>query len=82
MIFSRGKKQSKINENPWPIYKIKLGVKNDLEIVKALRNVTNSVFRIDANCAWGTEETIEKTSKISEFFVVKLCYLALNICRQ
>lgn len=61
--------QSKINENPWPIYKIKLGVKNDLEIVKALRNVTNSVFRIDANCAWGTEETIEKSEVLKDLGV-------------
>ncbi|SEQ15542.1 L-alanine-DL-glutamate epimerase [Hyunsoonleella jejuensis] len=53
--------QSKIKENPWPIYKIKLGVEHDLEIVKALRSVTDSVFRIDANCAWETEETIKKS---------------------
>ena len=27
----------KINEIPWPVYKIKLGTNNDLEIIKALR---------------------------------------------
>lgn len=51
----------KVKQKPWPIYKIKLGVKNDLEIVKALRNVTDAVFIIDANCAWEVEEAIQKT---------------------
>ncbi len=51
----------KIIEQPWPIYKIKLGKPNDIAIVKALRKVTKSVFRIDANCAWSVEETLEKS---------------------
>ncbi|MGK4567647.1 enolase C-terminal domain-like protein [Flavobacterium sp. 3HN19-14] len=51
--------QQKIIEKPWPIYKIKLGTKDDLKIVEALRKTTTSIFRIDANCAWNAEETIE-----------------------
>lgn len=50
----------KINENPWPVYKIKLGTANDIEIVTQLRKHTNSVFRIDANAAWDQEEALEK----------------------
>lgn len=50
---------SKLKEMPWPIYKIKLGTENDLAIVKELRNYTDSVFRVDANCAWNVDETIE-----------------------
>jgi len=42
----------------WPIYKIKLGTKDDLAIVKALRQHTDAVFRIDANTAWTAEQTI------------------------
>lgn len=42
----------------WPIYKIKLGTPNDLEIVRELRRHTKSVFRIDANTAWSAEQTI------------------------
>ncbi|TBM98866.1 dipeptide epimerase [Hyunsoonleella flava] len=60
---------SKIRQNPWPIYKIKLGIDNDLEIIKALRAVTKSVFRIDANCAWGVEETIEKSKVLKDLGV-------------
>lgn len=49
---------SKIQEKAWPIYKIKLGTTNDVSIIKKLREHTNAVFRVDANCAWTAEETI------------------------
>jgi L-alanine-DL-glutamate epimerase-like enolase superfamily enzyme len=48
----------KLREFPWPIYKIKLGTPQDIEIVRALRDQTDAVFRIDANCAWTAEEAI------------------------
>ena len=59
----------KIDEKPWPIYKIKLWTSNDLEIVKALRHNTNSVFRIDANCAWTVDETLEKAEALKALHV-------------
>ena len=40
----------------WPIYKIKLGTANDLEIITALREHTKAIFRVDANCAWDPNE--------------------------
>ncbi|HAI41854.1 MAG TPA: dipeptide epimerase, partial [Maribacter sp.] len=49
---------AKMQEVPWPIYKIKLGTSDDVAIVRELREHTNAVFRIDANCAWTAEETI------------------------
>jgi L-alanine-DL-glutamate epimerase-like enolase superfamily enzyme len=49
---------SKMKEMPWPLYKIKLGTKEDVAIIKELRKHTNAVFRVDANGAWGIEETI------------------------
>jgi L-alanine-DL-glutamate epimerase-like enolase superfamily enzyme len=49
---------AKMKETPWPIYKIKLGTDDDVAIVKELRNYTDAVFRIDANCAWSAKETI------------------------
>ncbi|PCJ62498.1 MAG: dipeptide epimerase [Planctomycetota bacterium] len=49
----------KLNEfSGWSIYKIKLGTKEDLEIMKELRRHTDAIFRIDANCGWTAEETI------------------------
>ncbi len=51
----------KMKEVNFPIYKIKLGTKNDLEIVSELRKHTNAIFRIDANCGWTVEETIRNS---------------------
>jgi len=61
--------KQKIIETPWPIYKIKLGIDNDVEIVSELRKVTGSVFRIDANCAWTVEETLENAIQLKELGV-------------
>lgn len=55
---------SKMKETPWPIYKIKLGTKNDLEIVTALRKHTEAVFRIDANCGWTVTETLKNSKEL------------------
>lgn len=44
---------------PWPIYKIKLGTPEDIEIVTELRKHTNAIFRVDANCAWTVDETLK-----------------------
>mgnify|MGYP000679815335 FL=1 len=49
---------SKMREMPFPLYKIKLGTDQDLEIVEALRKETEAVFRVDANTAWTPEQTI------------------------
>ena len=59
----------KIIEQPWPVYKIKLGKPDDVTVVKALREATKSVFRIDANCAWSVEETLEKSLKLKQLGV-------------
>ncbi|MDB5248439.1 MAG: dipeptide epimerase [Segetibacter sp.] len=50
----------KMQEKPWPIYKIKLGTPEDIAIVKALRKHTDAVLRVDANAGWTTEEALEK----------------------
>jgi len=49
---------AKMQELPWPLYKIKLGTKDDLAIVRELRQHTEALFRVDANCAWTADETI------------------------
>jgi L-alanine-DL-glutamate epimerase-like enolase superfamily enzyme len=50
----------KMQEMPgWPVYKIKLGTADDLAIVRELRRHTDAVFRVDANCGWTAEQTIE-----------------------
>jgi L-alanine-DL-glutamate epimerase-like enolase superfamily enzyme len=51
---------AKMNETPWPVYKIKLGTPEDIHIIEELRKHTDAVFRIDANAAWKAEEALEK----------------------
>ncbi|MCB1096944.1 MAG: dipeptide epimerase [Verrucomicrobiae bacterium] len=53
----------------WPIYKIKLGTDRDLEIVRALREHTDAVFRIDANAAWTAEQTIAFAPELKDLGV-------------
>lgn len=50
----------KMQAKPWPIYKVKLGTPNDIEIIEALRKNTDATIRIDANAAWTAEEALEK----------------------
>lgn len=56
---------AKLEEFPgWPVYKIKLGTPQDLEIVRSLREQTDAVFRVDANCAWNAQETIDNATAL------------------
>jgi L-alanine-DL-glutamate epimerase-like enolase superfamily enzyme len=50
-------------------YKIKLGTKEDVEIVRALRKETNAVFRVDANCAWTDAQTFENSKALKDLGV-------------
>jgi L-alanine-DL-glutamate epimerase-like enolase superfamily enzyme len=51
---------AKLKEMPgWPVYKIKLGAADDLGIIRELRRHTDAVFRVDANCGWTADQTIE-----------------------
>ncbi len=60
---------AKMQEKPWPIYKIKVGVPGDLEMVTALRKHTKAVFRVDANAGWTMEEALQKIPVLKELGV-------------
>ena len=60
---------TKIKQQPWPIYKIKLGTDHDVEIITALRKHTQSIFRIDANAAWTVEEALSKINILKDLGV-------------
>jgi len=49
------------------VYKVKVGVENDLEMVKAVREVTDAKIRVDANAGWSTEEALEKIDRLKEY---------------
>lgn len=60
----------KLLEMPgWPIYKIKLGTKYDLDIVRELRKHTDAVFRVDANCGWTADEAIANSHELAKLNV-------------
>ena len=58
-IDSIPKMLQKMEEFPWPIYKIKLGTDEDVEIVRELRKHSKAVFRVDANGAWSAQQAID-----------------------
>lgn len=60
---------SKLKEFPSPIYKIKLGTPNDIEIVKELRKHTDAIFRVDANCGWSVNQTIKNAIELKKLGV-------------
>jgi L-alanine-DL-glutamate epimerase-like enolase superfamily enzyme len=68
-IASIEKMVAKMKELPWPIYKIKLGTAEDIAIVRELRKHTDAIFRIDANCGWGVEETINNAVELKKLGV-------------
>ncbi|MEO6583044.1 MAG: dipeptide epimerase [Ferruginibacter sp.] len=59
----------KMKEQPWPIYKIKMGAAGDMEMIKALRATTDAIFRIDANAGWGREEALQKIALLKDLNV-------------
>ncbi len=59
----------RMQEMQWDCYKIKLGTADDIEFVKTLREHTTALLRVDANCAWTVEETIQKSKQLKELGV-------------
>ena len=68
-IDSIEKMVQKMEAMPWPLYKIKLGTNQDIGIIRALREHTDAIFRVDANCAWGVEETISNARALKKLGV-------------
>ncbi len=68
-IDSIEKMVEKLKEKPWPVYKIKLGTQDDVAIVRELRKHTDSIFRIDANCAWTAQEALDNAPALKELGV-------------
>jgi len=68
-IDSIDKMIAKMKEKPWPIYKIKVGTADDIAIVKALRENTNSILRVDANAAWDLETALKLIPQLKDLGV-------------
>jgi L-alanine-DL-glutamate epimerase-like enolase superfamily enzyme len=46
------------------VYKVKMGIEGDMEMVKAVREVTDAKIRVDANAGWTVDEALEKIEKL------------------
>lgn len=68
-IDSIDKMVEKLKEKPWPIYKIKVGTADDIGIVKALRENTNAILRVDANAGWDLETALHIIPQLKELGV-------------
>ncbi|WP_375446231.1 dipeptide epimerase [uncultured Fibrella sp.] len=66
---------SKMQEMPWPLYKIKLGRgDDDLALLRLLRQHCDTDrgpvrFRVDANCGWTAEQTLAYAPELIELGV-------------
>jgi len=68
-IDSIEKMVAKLQEKPWPVYKIKLGTREDIKIIQELRKHTSAVFRVDANAGWQLQEALEIIPVLKELGV-------------
>lgn len=68
-IDSIEKMVAKLKEKPWPIYKIKVGIADDIAIVKALRENTDAILRVDANAAWDLQTALQLIPQLKELGV-------------
>jgi L-alanine-DL-glutamate epimerase-like enolase superfamily enzyme len=51
---------AKMGENPWPVYKVKVGFAGDMEMLAELRRHTKAPLRVDANAGWTLEQALAR----------------------
>lgn len=51
----------------FPIIKLKIGKKSDIDIIKAIREVSDVTIRVDANGSWTSEQAIDMIALLSEY---------------
>ncbi|MEL6652877.1 MAG: dipeptide epimerase [Bacteroidota bacterium] len=60
---------AKLHALDWPIYKVKLGGAHDMESMRAIREHTDSLLRIDANGGWTAEQCLAYAPQLAEMGV-------------
>jgi len=51
----------------YPILKVKVGTKHDLDNLKAIREVSSAIIRVDANTAWTPKEAIRMINALAPY---------------
>lgn len=47
---------AKVKANPWPLYKVKMGNPDDINMVRAIQEHTDAAIRVDANEGWSFDD--------------------------
>jgi L-Ala-D/L-Glu epimerase len=68
-IDSLDKMIAKMQQHPWPIYKVKMGMENDVEMLAGLMKQSNARFRVDVNGGWTLEQALHKIPLLAEMGV-------------
>lgn len=58
-----------LKADEYPILKVKLGTPNDIEVLQALRKVTDKPIYVDANTSWTPNEAVENINKFIDYGV-------------
>ncbi len=53
----------------YPILKVKLGTKHDIDIIKAIRDVSTAAIRVDVNTAWTPKEAIRNIQAMAPYSI-------------
>ncbi len=59
-------KEKALEASDSPILKVKLGTDSDMDIIHAIREVTNRPIRVDVNGGWTVTEAISKIDRLSD----------------
>lgn len=51
----------------YPILKVKVGTRHDLDIIKAIRDVSSAIIRVDANADWTPKEAIKTINALAPY---------------
>jgi L-alanine-DL-glutamate epimerase-like enolase superfamily enzyme len=55
-------------DNPgYQVYKVKVGVPGDIDMVAAVRDVTDAKIRVDANAGWTLKDAIQKIKYLEKY---------------
>jgi L-alanine-DL-glutamate epimerase-like enolase superfamily enzyme len=51
------------------VYKVKMGVEGDMEMVRAVREATDARIRVDANAGWSADQALEKIKQLKSLSI-------------
>lgn len=57
------------NNPGYHVYKLKVGVPGDIDMVAALREATDAKIRVDANAGWTLKEAVQKIKQLQKYDV-------------